>query len=280
MIPSFIALFSKAGIACAADTDHTVFRLSDKYPVAIAVNPDSPIPWESIIEKFKREGEISEHEYFPDYADDFNAYLAGVPVEEKWKDLTAKDTNIIIMGFGSDDIYPSVCDSMVSVNNEGQLEMDTENFTIGDNMPVRFNLLGDFESVSTILWGSTRKFREVYVDGHLELFGKYKARVLEKFAGTKYEQYVKDSIDNYDEEDFIVSQVNNSTESVYHDLAIGIDSFSVQDMVTAVETIVNANVNLSHLREGVKYSIGEVKEIAVLTIPEGLTWIKHSLYAV
>ena len=147
-------------------------------------------------------------------------------------------------------------------------------------MPVRFNLLGDFESVATILWGSTRKFREVYVDGHLELFGKYKARVLEKFAGTKYEQYVKDSIDNYDEEDFIVSQVNNSTESVYHDLAIGIDSFSVQDMVTAVETIVNANVNLSHLREGVKYSIGEVKEIAVLTIPEGLTWIKHSLYAV
>lgn len=47
MIPSFIALFSKAGIACAADTDHTVFRLSDKYPVAIAVNPDSPIPWKS-----------------------------------------------------------------------------------------------------------------------------------------------------------------------------------------------------------------------------------------
>lgn len=280
MIPSFIALCSKAGIACAANTDHTVFRLSERYPVAIAVNPDSPIPWESIIEKFKREGEISEHEFFPEYADDFNVFLAGIPVEEKWKGLTAKDTNIIIMGFGSADIYPRVCDSMVTVNDEGQLEMDTKISTICDNMPVCYNLLGDFESVSTILWGSTRKFREYFRDGYLDLFGKYKTRVLEKFAGTKYEQYVKDSFDNFDEEGFVVSHVNDATDSVHRDLRTGVDSFSVQDMVTAVETIINANVNLSHLKVGAKGPVGEVKEIAVLTIPEGLTWIKHSLYAV
>lgn len=39
MCPSFFALCSKAGIACAADSDHTIYRLSDNLPVAIAVNP-------------------------------------------------------------------------------------------------------------------------------------------------------------------------------------------------------------------------------------------------
>ena len=59
---------------------------------------------------------------------------------------------------------------------------------------------------------------------------------------------------------------------------MGVDSFSIEDMVTAVETLVQSNAELVNLRTGKPGEAAEVKEIAVLTIPEGLTWIKHSLY--
>ena len=59
---------------------------------------------------------------------------------------------------------------------------------------------------------------------------------------------------------------------------MGVDSFSVEDLVTAVESLVEANAELIHLRSGATGDPARVKEIAVLTIPEGLTWIKHSLY--
>ena len=37
--PSFIALMNKLGIACAASDDFTIYKLSSKEPLAIAVNP-------------------------------------------------------------------------------------------------------------------------------------------------------------------------------------------------------------------------------------------------
>ena len=61
MPPNFFALFNKVGIACAADTDHTVFRLSRDLPVAVAVNPESSIPWERLLQDFRRTRVAREH---------------------------------------------------------------------------------------------------------------------------------------------------------------------------------------------------------------------------
>ena len=51
-------------------------------------------------------------------------------------------------------------------------------------------------------------------------------------------------------------------------------------MVMAAETIVNAEVRLDHLSSGCKTPLNTTREIAVITRTEGLTWIKHSLYAI
>ena len=59
----------------------------------------------------------------------------------------------------------------------------------------------------------------------------------------------------------------------------GIDSFSIEDLVTASETLVNAEVRLKHLFSGGKEDLHVSKEIAVITRTEGVTWIKHSLFA-
>ena len=100
----------------------------------------------------------------------------------------------------------------------------------------------------------------------------------ERFAGTEYEDYVTEHLAAFDAEDRICSILNKATENCLGNLAMGVDAFSIEEMVTAVESIVNANAKLSHLHAGAKGKHGETKEIAVMTIPEGLTWIKHSVY--
>lgn len=58
---SFIAIYNQSGIACASDTDNTIYRLSKEKPVAIAICPYSPIPWESIISQYLLKGEPEHH---------------------------------------------------------------------------------------------------------------------------------------------------------------------------------------------------------------------------
>ena len=49
MKTSFVAFLNKRGIACASDTDMTLYALSRQEPVALAVNSYSPIPCDSSI---------------------------------------------------------------------------------------------------------------------------------------------------------------------------------------------------------------------------------------
>ena len=110
------------------------------------------------------------------------------------------------------------------------------------------------------------------------MFHTYAERVRERFKGTEYEDYVERHLSKYNAEralDFGLAAVSENTYSYFR---MGVDSFSVEDLVTAVESLVEANAELIHLRSGATGDPARVKEIAVLTIPEGLTWIKHSLY--
>ena len=52
MNTSFVAYMNKRGIACASDTDMTMYALSKQEPVALAVNSYSPIPWDTIINDY------------------------------------------------------------------------------------------------------------------------------------------------------------------------------------------------------------------------------------
>lgn len=278
MSTSFLAFFSKAGIACSADTDHTIHRLSDRFPVAIAVNPESPIPWERIIGDYKRTNP-QENDFFAGYANDFSIYLASLDVEDSWRNLTPETANIIFFGYGKDEIFPSVCDVMVHVSEEDVLDFgEPDSHSVNQMESAFFHMLGDFESVSTLLFGATKKTREFFRDKQVKQFEEYTRRVTERFKGTPYEDYVFEHLASFDAEEKICGILNKATGNCLGNLAMGVDAFSIEEMVTAVESIVNANAKLSHLHSGAKGQHGTAKEIAVMTIPEGLTWIKHSIY--
>ena len=279
MIPSFFALFSKAGIACAADTDHTVYRLSKDLPVALAVNPLSPIPWDKLIEEYKSLLDPKPKKKITEYAAGFEAFLATISVEKAWETLSPYDANIIFFGFGSEDIYPSAYDVNVMVKDSAKLGFDEGTvYKVPETESSFFLFLGDFDSVSTLLFGASERTQTFFLNQSVSLWSEYARRVMEKFKGTEYEQYVKNHLDRYDCRDDIQAVIDQATSDVNHELSIGFSSFGVEDMVTAVETIVNANTKLNHLRSGAPGKPGNAQEIAVVTIPEGLSWIKHSLY--
>ena len=279
MCPSFFALFSKAGIACAADTDHTVYRLSKDLPVAIAVNPASPIPWGRIIEDYKRNLVPKPQHLFADYVFEFGAYLSTIKADKSWKNLSPDDSNFLILGFGSEDIFPSVYDVFLIVNQDGSLELSqscVHSITLDE--PAFFHVLGNFDSVSTLLVGSTENVRDFFYDKFLTIWKTYAARVRNEFKETEYEHYVEKKLEEYDYASDIEARITDATNCAINQLLTGVSSFSVEDMVTAVESLVNANIKLNHLRSCAQGKPGDAKEIAVITIPEGVSWIKHSLY--
>ena len=76
MQTSFLSIFNKSGIACASSEDHTLYQLSKEEPVVVAVDPNSPIPWESLIDGYKRLGEPKKHSELEGYAKDFEEYIS------------------------------------------------------------------------------------------------------------------------------------------------------------------------------------------------------------
>ena len=279
---SFISLYNKSGIACASDTDYTIYRFSKEEPVAVAVCPFSPIPWESIITAYLRKGEPAHRLALEEYARDFEQFLQTYPADKAWNWLSANALSLIFLGYGTNDIYPSACDTLIVVDEEtGKMKLgEISNTAISIDNEAAFNWNGDFERMSPILHGTTQAVKEFIFERVGESIELYKKRVLDKFNGTKYEEYVKKSLDNYDFEDAQHSLVYDATGHIQDRVCIGLDSFSIEDLVLSCENMVNANIRLNHLANGGKGLIGSTREIAVLTRAEGFTWIKHSLFAI
>lgn len=280
---SFIAIYNQSGIACASDTDCSIFRLSKEEPVAIAICPYSPIPWESIITQYLRKGEPAHHKTLEEYARDFEVFLQQFPANKAWNELGIDELNLIFLGYGKDDIYPSVCDIQIFVDEE------TETMTIGDHHTTQIDFKdssafcwnGNWDRLAPVLHGSTKHVMDYAIEKQFEGFETYKQRLVEKFKGTKYEEYVNKSLEEFDSTEVIpYENVVSAYDRILQDVKIGIDSFSMEDMVSSAESLVNANVRLNHLKNGGKGLVGHTREIAVITRTEGFTWVKHSLFAI
>ena len=281
MKPICIALTNMSGIACASDRDHTIYQLSKRVPFAVAVNPDSPIPWYSIIEQYQLSGEPEESEEFSDYVTHFIAFLSNHFAEKSWSDLPADDTNVFFMGYGKEDLFPSVYDTVLKVNpDNGQFEATQVCYNkISHQECTAINHLCDIDSVSTLLFGVSDKTRETLLPIYTKLFESYKNRVKKHFADTEFTSYVTQELDNHDIKDTYYQTFYNAYSEVRSRTDMGLNTFSVEDLVTAVETLVNAEVRLKHLLSKGKEYPHLTKEIAVITRIEGVTWLKHSLFA-
>lgn len=271
--PSFIALMNKTGIACAASDDFSIYKLSSKEPLAIAVNPKSEIPWEKIIGKYKQSGEPEPQITLALYAEQLLSFMNGLGLTS----LGLKDDKVVLLGYGSQDIYPSVYSFSLDTDADGVFVMtEIENEQISGQTPTTFVTLGDFERISPILYGASARIRGYYEEKQRVAKSEFMSRLHDLFSGTEYEKAAEENLAGYDSNsDTVFSGAN---KMVVKDVNIGLSSFSISDLVTSAETIINANTRLSHLFAGVRPPLECVSEMAVITRPEGLKWVKHSIF--
>jgi hypothetical protein len=180
MKTSFVAFLNKRGIACASDTDMTLYALSRQEPVALAVNSYSPIPWDFIINSYLRKGEIQIHETFSDYARDFACYLSTVETKPSWKYLSSDEKNIIFLGYGSDDVFPSAVDIMVKYDEEAKklicdfdIDRGIDHINTSD-----FFMLSHFENTQPVMYGILESARQKLIDKQNSLLDTFKERIL------------------------------------------------------------------------------------------------------
>lgn len=282
MSTSFVAFMNKRGIACASDTDMTLYALSKREPVAVAVNSYSPIPWDTIINAYLRRGDIALHENFTDYARDFAEYLLTVEGNSKWKHLSEDDSNIIFLGYSTEDIFPSAVDIMARYDStEKKLKCDFNiEFSISHEADSNFFTLSHFENVESVFLGCNTQLREKLIEKQVDCFKIYKQRVADAFKGTRYEQTVNEFISEYDERQEYANQLGQMVGVHQNHLFTAIESFDIEDLVKVAEMFVDSNDQLIHLKNGGKGVLRSTKELAVITRVEGVVWIKHSLYGV
>ena len=278
METSFVVFMNKHGMACASDTDMTLYALSKQEPVVLAVNSGSPLPWDSIINAYLRQGEIPLHENFGDYTRDFAVFLTTMTPKKDWKKLTRNESNIMFLGFGKEDLFPSAVDAYVQYDPKQRkmsVKIETE-LQISDDIRTAHFVLGDFDNMVPMLYGISSPVFKSMVDNSLEIFRSYKERLAISLreAGIKVDPEVFEVDDKkiYSEE-LIEMRENHSMR-----LDAALDGFNVEDLVATAETFVDAHDQLEHLKNGGKGTLQKTKELAVITRTESLVWIKHSLY--
>jgi hypothetical protein len=281
MKTSFVAFLNKRGLACASDTDMTLYALSRQEPVALAVNSYSPIPWDFIINSYLRKGEIQIHETFSDYARDFACYLSTVETKPSWKYLSSDEKNIIFLGYGSDDVFPSAVDIMVKYDEEAKklicdfdIDRGIDHINTSD-----FFMLSHFENTQPVMYGIIESARQKLIDKQNSLLDTFKERIFDAVKGTEFEKAVQEVIAEYDSYSFEdVTRELSGQQMQRVDTAI--DSFNIEDLVKVAEDFVDAKVQIDHLKNGGRGDLHYTKELAVITRTEGVVWIKHCLYGI
>lgn len=280
MTTSCLAFFSKAGIVAASDSDFSIRQISKSCPVAVAVNTYSPIPWKTIIDDYILENEKRSFSTIKEAYDSFAIFFKDRKVSASIFKKKPKE-NIFIFGFNENDLYPTLIGANIGTEEEGYLDLsDFFERNVSYDDFAFYTGIGDFDFVSPILLGITENFMETVQQNEVKLLSLYRNKLLEKVKGMPFENEWRAKLENFNIEEAVEDKLSNAVGETVREIAIGIDTFSIQEMVDYAEALVNAEVRLRRLKhkEGVTH-LG-TREIAVITIPEGLTWIKHHLFAI
>lgn len=280
MTTSCIAFFSKAGIVAASDSDFSIRPLSKKYPAAIAVNIHSVIPWKNIIDEYILENDSRTFSTLIEFYDSFENFFKGRKIESSMFKKNPEE-HFYLMGFNEDDLYPTLIGANIGVDEHNILNI-SDSFERNVNLEdyAFYAPIGDFNFVSPILAGASDSFMEAVKKNEIKLLTLYKDKLLDKVKGMPKEKEWSDKINSFDINTTVDERMVESMNKVLTQISLGIDTFSIEEMVDYAESLVNAEIRLRNLKQrDLRNSYG-TREIAVITIPEGFTWIKHHLFAI
>ena len=280
MTTSCITFLSKSGIVAVSDSDFSIRPLSKKFPGIIVVNTYSPIPWKTIIDDYLLENDSTSFSTLKEAHDSFTSYFKKRKISGSVLKKQSKDS-LLFMGFNEKGIYPTLIEA--EIENRGSADLEFSEFyerNISHEDSSFYNYIGNFDLVAPILAGASDSFMESVQKIENKLLSSYRAKLIGKMNDLSIESKWIDKVNDFDIETAVDEKICDSIRNVLNEVSVGIDTLSIQEMVDYAESLLNAEIRLRNLKHKVKGNPYGTREIAVVTIPEGLTWIKHHLFAI
>lgn len=268
----FMAIFNRWGTALASNLPGAIFHLYEKPSVALIYDPTSKLNLERFIKEFKVRIFASPPVSVKEVVSRFDDFLKSD--YEKPKIGKGKKQEIIFIGFNSHDIYPMEIRCEVYEDSVGKfgLVIETEK-KINVHNTAFFSTLGDFNYVISVIDGVSPDFESAIKKRIENGITKFKDKLLKKALRLDAE-LTADGIKESFLHDECLRILRNSQEICYDDSILGLETFSMEEMGDAIENLINAEICFSNPNK-VRNSTGSVYERAVMTIPEGFTWIKQ-----
>lgn len=280
MNTSGIIFLTTSGIVAVSDSDFSIRRLSRKFPGIITVNMGSPIPWKRIIDDYLLENDSRVFSTLQEAYDSFSLFFRERKIPSSMLKKQDKES-ILFLGFDEGAFYPSLMGAEIKPGENSDLEFC--NSFVRNVSPedcAFYHFIGDCDYVSPILEGASEQFMESANKIDIKLLSDYRDKLLSKMKGSSTEKIWIDKTEGFDVEEVVGEAICDTSQDIANDVAVGLDSLSIQELISYAEALQNAEIRLRNLKLKKNENPDGTREIAIVTIPEGLTWIKHPLFAI
>ena len=266
-----ILMMNMQGAVMAADKDQTIFRYSDKVPFALMTDPTSNLPWADIWNEFRVNSDLSDA-----YVSEFMNYL--MDALPRYADSISREV-VFFFFYEIGSIFPISQNLIIQMDHQQvEISIDESSMCISPRGTTSdVNWLGNLSHMGTVLGDSIVETVDVAREIYPQLVSDFKTRAVnatkEGIPKTETERYIDDN-----EMGIHLACILDATEFRFrNNLIAAINSYHIEDMVRMSESLIDVEAQLQHLQEPSK-PLMATKEIATMTLAEGFSWIKHSLY--
>ena len=269
----FMAIFNKWGTALASNLPGVIFHLYENPAVALIYNPSSRLNWERIIKDFKVTIFSSPVNSVKEVVSRFNDFLNSH--YEKTQFGKEKKYEIIFIGFDNDEFYPNKIRCEISIEANGKINfIQKSEKRINGDTKAFISTYGPFNSVIPVIDGISPDFENSLMKHIQNRVEKFQDKLIQKNRKLGSEIKLDERKETFLKEE-ISRLIYNSQAICRKEAMIGIDTFSVEELGDTVVNLINAEANFSTLKDKKRDSLNLVCERAVMTVPEGFTWIQH-----
>lgn len=270
----FMAIFNRWGIACASNLPGAIYHLYENPPVALIYDPSSRLNWERTLKDFK--GTIFSHK--SSSLNDVIAKLKDfINANEKYLNEceSGKHEVILFIGFNNDELYPSKIRCEISIEADGKMNfIQKSEKRINRDTKAFISTLGHFNSVIPVIDGISPDFETTLMKRIQSSVDKFQYKLIQKSRELGSERESDEKTETFLKEE-ILGFIKNSQAICHSEAIIGIDTFSVEELGDTVVNLINSDALFSNLKNKERGLLNLVCERAVMTIPEGFTWIQH-----
>lgn len=200
-------------------------------------------------------------------------------------DFFYNGTGLIFVGYGTDDIYPTLIPIYISGIFDGNLRYcysKEENVIISNENESAVLPFAQTDVMTTVMKGISPILLEKASEWEQAAVQQIKDKMIEamKDAGIDDETIAKvQQVDTKEINDQYSQQIQDFQQSEYIDGLIGtVEAFGIEDMANLAESLIEIT-NLQRHITASDESVGGPVDVAVLTRDKGFIWMKHHDWA-